>query len=284
MKRSAHAPPKIIASAKKLLASGRVHEAHNLLLDEGYVNRLQTKIQQAFLTLIPIDPTLKAMLDGVYQDLADPRPDVRFKALTQLAREFAREHLRDKVRWMRDPRASEPIIKAALDSNRKIYDRALIVLLRLTCKYFPDQRSLPAFLLRLTDREQETRIRAIGGIGCLRREELLVHLIDFIDHGTDLERAEVSGQIWGLSIEAWENMNLHPIQWTDVGRRFWENKMVVALRDSCADVRKNAVRALKGLGTPDTLAALQAARSVEHDEEVCFYLDEAIAAIKERAG
>jgi hypothetical protein len=32
------------------------------LLDEGYVKRLQPEIQQAYLVLIPINPTLKVML------------------------------------------------------------------------------------------------------------------------------------------------------------------------------------------------------------------------------
>ncbi len=266
-----------------MLARGNVREAHDLLLDEGYVERLQPEVQEAFLKLVPINPTLRAMLDGVYQELDASTRDVRFKALTQLAREFAREHLRDNVRWMRDPRASEPLIKAVFDPDRKIYDRALIVLSRLVCKYFPDQRSLQAFLLRLADRKQETRNRAISGIGCLRREQVLSHLVDLMDHGTDRDRAEVSRQVWGLSYETWDHMNQHPIEWTEAGRRLWKDKMVAALRDSYVDVRKSAARALQGLGTHDTLSALQAARSAEQNEDVRFYLDETIAAIEKRA-
>jgi hypothetical protein len=45
-----------------LLVDGKTADARNMLLDEGYVKRLQPEIQQAYLVLIPINPTLKVML------------------------------------------------------------------------------------------------------------------------------------------------------------------------------------------------------------------------------
>ncbi|MGB0911753.1 MAG: HEAT repeat domain-containing protein [Nitrospirales bacterium] len=275
-------PKDVICSAKKLVMSGKIDEAQNLLLDEGYVKRLELTIQKAYLQLIPIGSTLHDMLEEVYKGLDDSHQNIRFKALTQLTREFAQACPRNNVRWMRDPRASEPIIKAALDPNRKIFDRALIALSTLVCKYFPDQQALTVFQLRLTDPKQETRNRAISGIACLRREEALRHLVDLIDCGTDQDRAEVVRQIWGLFDETLESMNQYPIEWSEAGCRFWRDKIVAALHDSHVLVRKHAARALKSLGDRTTLPALHAARDTEYDEDTAFYIDDTIVALKER--
>src|SRR2546425_8465809 len=107
MKDNQATPNEVIARAKALLAGGKMNEAQDLLLDEGYVKRLEPTIQKAYLQLVPVSSTLREMLDEMYDDVKDPSPKVRFKAVTLIAREFNKEHLRGKVRWMRDPRASE---------------------------------------------------------------------------------------------------------------------------------------------------------------------------------
>jgi HEAT repeat protein len=282
MKGQNTSPDEIIASAKRLLDNGTLDEAQNLLLDEGYVKRLEPLIQKAYVQLIPVNPTLREVLDEIYQGLNDPSPKIRFNAVTKLLREFAKERLRGNVRWMRDPRASEPIIRAVSDPDSKVSQRALRTLSRLVCQYFPDQRALPAFLSRLTDRKQETRTDAISGIGCLRHEDLLKYLAPLMEQGTDQDRATVSGQLWGLSFETFFHMNQHPIQWSEAGRQFWRDKMITALRDSYVQVRKHAARALKGLGDSKMIPALQAARDVESDDDTAFYMDDTIAALKER--
>lgn len=272
-----------IGLAKKMMDFGKLDEVQGLLLDEGFVKRLDPTIQEAYFKLIPINPTLREMLDEVYVGLNDPSQKIRFKAVTQLLREFAKERLRGNFRWMRDPRASDPIIKAVSDPDSKVSQRALRALSRLVCQYFPDQRAAPAFLSKLSDRKQETRVDAISGIGCLRQEELLEYLVPLIDRGTDEDRAAVSGQIWGLSFETFGHMNQHPIEWSDSGRHFWKEKMIGALGDTYVQVRKHAARALVKLGNGKTIHALQAARDVEGDADAAFYMDDAIAALKEHA-
>jgi HEAT repeat protein len=273
-------PAKVIASAKRLLEQGRPAEARDLLLDEGYVKRLEPAIQRAYQELIPVHPTLREVLDDLYVGLGDPAAGVRFDAATKLAREFAKVHLRGNVRWMRDPRASGPIIQAVFDADDKVARRALRALSLLVWKYFPDQRALPAFLSRLADPTQATRVDAINGIGCLRREALLEHLVPVMERGTDRDRAAVAGQIWGLALEVFDNMNQHPMEWSPVGRRFWRDRMIAALRDPYVQVRKSAARALKQLGDARAVAALRLARAEERDEDTAFYMDDAIAALE----
>jgi HEAT repeat protein len=275
------APEDVIASAKRLVAADMIAEAQNLLLEEGYVKRLEPAIQKAYLRLVPVSPTLREMLDEVYRDLDDPSPDVRFKAVTKIAREFNKERLRDKTRWMRDPRASEPLIKAADDPDTRVSERALGTLARLVCKYFPDQRTLPAFRAKLTDQRQETRTFAVSGIAGLRHEELLEDLVDLLDRGTEKDRSDVSAQIWGASIETFHNTNQHPIEWSEPGRRFWRDKMIGALRDPFVNVTKHAARALMGLGDRNAILALRAARDAEDDADVAYEMDRAIAGLKE---
>jgi HEAT repeat protein len=275
-----------ISSAQQLLADGKVTDAQNLLLDEGYVKRLDPSIQEAYLALIPINPTLQVMLDEVYRGLDDPSPKVRFDAAMKLSREFSKERLRDNIRWMRDPRASEPLMSAARDPDRKVAERALGALARLICSYFPDQRSLPVFLEKLTDPTQLVRNNAIGGIGCLRREDALTHLVDLFDDGTDEDRMAVAGVISGLAHETWYNQRQHPIEWTPDGRKFWISKMIQGLRDPHAGVRRQVANALGYFGDLDAVSALQAARRVEPDDDTTFYaayyIDEAIKTLQER--
>jgi hypothetical protein len=275
-------PDEVIRSAAQMLADGAMHEAQELLLVEGYIKRLEPSIQEAYLRMIPIGPVLGEMLGEAYPGLSDPDPRIRSKSITSLLREFAKEKLRGNTRWMRDPRASEPIIEAVKDDDRKVAQRALRALSRLVCRYFPDQRTLPTFVSMLSHRKQEVRVDAISGVGCLRREDALKHLVPLIEHGTDEDRTAVSGQIWGLSLETFQHTYQYPIEWTDDGRRFWRTKMESALSDSAVSVRKQSARALRQLGEDASLPALRAAREAESDEDARFYIDDAITAIRGR--
>lgn len=284
MKTNQASPEEIIASAQKLFASGETAEAQSLLLDEGYVKRSVPRIQEAYLTLIPASPTLQAMLDEVYRDLDDPSPKVRLNAATTLSREFSKEILRDNVRWMRDPRASEPLFDAVDDPDPKVSERALNALANLVCSYFPDQRTLPVFRTKLKDRKQQVRSNAISGIGCLRQEEALAFLVEPLDQGADQDRAAVVAAIAGLVYESWYHKHQHPIQWTKAGKNFWRDRMIAALRDSYPFVRRQAAVALQHFGDPEALPALEEARRTEPDDATfhpAYFMDEAIAALRQ---
>jgi HEAT repeat protein len=269
----------ILRSATRLLADGRMDDARELLLVEGYIKRSHPAIQRAYPRLLPEVPTLRTMLTEVYSHLDDPNPKVRLDAATKVYRECAKVYPRDNVRWMRDPRATEPLIKAARDPDSRVSERAVKALSCLVCSYFPDQRAVAAFLPKLSDRKQDVRITAIHGIGGLRREDLLEHFVDLFEHGTPQDRAAVASNIAGLALEGWENQNQRPLQWTAPGRRSWTDRMITALRDSHPDVRKQAAIALKSFSDRRALAALQASRRVEVDATVAYWMDDAIAAL-----
>src|SRR5262245_54034953 len=125
----------IIAKAKKLLAARDGEQAAALLLEEGYIARSQPEIQAAYLELIPPNATLREMLDTIYVGLDAANVAVRRKTILGLAREFSKETVRNNVRWMRDPRASDPIIKATADPDRTVSERALGTLMRLVSRF-----------------------------------------------------------------------------------------------------------------------------------------------------
>jgi hypothetical protein len=272
----------VVAAAHGLLADGATAEAADLLLNEGYVRRLDLVIQRAYLELVPVTPTLRAVLDGPYRGLDDPDPKTRFAAATRISRELSKATLRDNVLWMRDPRASEPLLTAVRDVDRKVSERAFAALTRLLVPYFPDQRALPVLREKLGDRKQQVRREAVGAIGGLRQERFLQDLVPLFDHGADLDRAAVASTIAGLSFETsrWIRPYLCPLEWSDEGRRFWIAKMIAALRDPCPLVRRQAAVALKHFGDLDALPYLRAAREVEpEDDEVdpAHFMDDAIA-------
>lgn len=272
----------VVAAARGLLADGAAAEAADLLLNEGYVRRLDLVIQRAYLELVPVTPTLRAVLDETYRGLDHPDPKTRFAAATKISRELSKATLRDNVLWMRDPRASEPLFTAVRDVDRKVSERAFTALTRLLIPYFPDQRALPLLRERLDDRKQRVRGEAIGAIGGLRQEGFLQDLVPFFDHGTDLDRETAASVIAGLSIETARGTRpyLCPLEWSDEGRRFWITKMVTALRDPHPPVRVQAAVALKHFGDLDALPYLRAAREVEpgdNDSDPAYCMDDAIA-------
>jgi HEAT repeat protein len=282
--RTAPAPEEIINSARELLAAGKTDDARELLLENGYVTRSEPTIQKAYLHLVPVSATLRAVLDEVYVGLGDRDPKVRFDAASKLVRECTKAYPRDNVRWMRDPRASEPLIHAVQDPDTKVSERALRALSCLVCKYFRDQRALPAFVAKLSHAKQDTRNNAISGVGCMGLEEGLEHLINLNDHGTERDRAEVARQIAALAYASEQEMNqYYYMKWTEAGREFWKGRMVAALRDPFADVRKQAALALKAFGDRKTLPALRAARHSEQDDNLFFFLDDAITALEKSA-
>jgi HEAT repeat protein len=273
----------IIAQAKKLLAEGKQDEAHDLLLDEGYVLRSEPTIQKAFLKLTPIRPTLQTLLDERYRGLYSVDSKVRFKAIASVNSELCRQTLRNNVFWMRDPRAADPIIKALSDPDAKVAERAWITAAHLV-NYFPDQRLLPLALKKLKNPKPNHRAIAIGIISAFRNEELLLHLVDVLDHGEEGDRMAVISQVWGHFLEESRLKALRPylpvIRWSPSGRTLWKRKFINALSEQNRTIRTQAVHGLRALGESDALPELEAARQREQDADILYRLDEAIKGIK----
>ena len=276
----------VVDAALALLGAGKVDDAREFLLDEGYIKRLVPEIQAAYMELIPIHPTLRAMLEEVYPGLDDPDPKVRFDTASRLSRDFSKATLRDNVRWMRDPRASQPLIDAALAPDPKVAGRAVLALARLVTKYFPDQRALPAFRSALSRPEQLIRSNAIAGIGGLRQEKALGLLADVFDQGTADDRGNIAATIAGLAFETPYSQLQHPLEWSEAGKKLWRSKMIALLGDPSAALRRQAANALNFLGDPEAIPALQAARRVEPEDDTkyyaAYYMDEAIAALQKK--
>jgi HEAT repeat protein len=187
------------------------------------------------------------------------------------------------VRWMRDPRAVDPVIKATEDSDPVVRARALGALMRLVNRFFPDQRTAAVFVRHLDDEQPLKRFNAISGIGCLRQESLLTHLVRPLEQGTDQDRAQAAAQIRGLSFETQYHMNQLLIEWSESGRNFWREKMLEALSDPAPKVREHATRALENLGDTKSIPVLQRARDKEADADVRVYMEESLKVLLARA-
>jgi hypothetical protein len=273
-------PHRTLAQVGRLLAEGRLDDARELLLVEAYVKRDEPTLQAAYLELIPPTPTLLEIQAESYDDLRDPDPKVRLKAATRITRECTKVYPRHSVRWMRDPRATAPLIQAAAsDPDAKVADKTLLALSCILCSYFPDQRALPVLLSRLNDTRQEARASAIGGLGSLRREELLDPLVDLLERGTERDRVLVVAVVSGLAYETEANMRQLPIRWSPQGRRRWVALMVVALGAKAATIRRPAAVALKCFMDPSALPALRAARPIETDATIAYFIDDAITTL-----
>jgi hypothetical protein len=273
----------VISAARRLLADGEVDQARTLLLEEGYMRRSQPGLQAAYLELIPPTPTLRDVLATLYQGIDDPTPAVRRRTVTRISAELSRTALRDNVRWMQDPRAVDPLITAAADTDAVVRERALGALMRLVSRYFPDQRAAPAFVGQLGSKRSLTRHNVISGIGCLRNEALLQHLVVPFEQGSEADRVLVAQQVEGLGVETPYHHDLPTIEWTPDGRRFWRTKMMAGLEDPSAKVRMHVARALQHLGDGSSAAALMAARATEPDADARYYMGEALAACEARS-
>lgn len=274
-------PHRTLAQARRLLTEGRLDDARELLLVEAYVKRDEPTLQAAYLKLIPPTPTLLEIQAESYNDLRDPDAKVRLKAATRITRECTKVYPRHSVRWMRDPRATAPLMQSATgDPDAKVADKTLHALACILCSYFPDQRALPVLLSRLKDTRQEARASAISGLGCLRREELLDHFVDLLERGTTRDRELVIGTVSALAYETEASQRQLPIRWTAESRRRWVARMVVALADEAASIRRPAAVALKCFMDPSALPALRAARPNESDPTIASFIDDAIETLE----
>lgn len=279
MSNDAYDAPALLAEVARLQSAGQHDAGRERLLDEAFVERSHPVLQARFVDMFPIGAVLADVLATVYQGIDDPDPKRRFAAATAIAKELGKERLRDNTRWMRDPRATDPLIRACRDSDSKVAERALGTLARIVGRYFPDQRTEAVFRENLAHKKQERRSFAISGMACLRQESLLHHLIPLLRNGTDKDRSDVTSQIWGAATETPQHSLLRPMNWSDTGRAQWRQLMTEALSDPAVPVRKHAARALARMGDASSVKALRAARRSETDEDTGFYMDEALAAL-----
>jgi hypothetical protein len=238
-------PESIVQEARRLLDHGQGLEARELLLRKGFIKALQPEIQAAFMSLIPPSPTLRKMLDGPYRDLQSETAATRLRGLIHIAREIASDSPLDGVRWMRHPRASQPLIERLSDTDQEVAAQALLVLTRLVWRYFPDQRARAALLPLLSSPDQERRLSAIGALAWLRSEESVEPLAPLLAEGTDQDRLAVAASLASVLNENQSSLQQTPLQLSAPGRQRWRQRLRAAAQDPSEPVRSSAHTALE---------------------------------------
>jgi hypothetical protein len=273
----------VIAKARALIENGQEDDARDLLLDEGYIQRSDAKIQKAFVELVPISKTLATILEERYRGIDDDDPKIRFRAVAAVNRELCRQTLRNNVFWMRDPRAVDPLAHAATDRDAKVLERALIAVAHVVA-YFPDRRLADLALANLSSPKPKRRALAIAIVSGLRNEELLAQLAPVFERGTPADRNVVLSSVWGHFLPESTLRALRPylpvIRFTGEGRALWKKIFLAALAEEDVTTRKQAVHALHALGDEDTLPSLEAVRRKERDENILYFLDQTIEGIR----
>lgn len=181
-----------IARAQTLIKDGKVEEAKELLLDEGFVRRHDPDIESAYPKLIPPNPLLEARLKGELARVADPDPEVRYKTLAAILREVFGEWSLDLKAWLTDPRSTAALTRALRDGRPDVAEKAAGVLSMVLSRYFADLRAFEPLADLLKSRRKLTRVYATYGIGYLAHpERWRVLLPMFRDRATDVRRTAV---------------------------------------------------------------------------------------------
>lgn len=183
---------KAIDQAQALVKSGKVDEARNLLLEQGFVRRYDPEIGTAYPKLIPPTPLLSIRLKGDLLRVADHDPDVRYQALAVMLREVFGEASPDIRAWCADPRATDVLIRALRDEEPRVVEKAAGVLSMVLSRYFADVRAFEPLSGLLKSRRKQTRVYATYGIGYLAHPDRWRALLPmFKDTTTDVRRTAV---------------------------------------------------------------------------------------------
>jgi HEAT repeat protein len=178
-----------ISKAKTLLAAERVDEARELLLENGFIERLDSEIQAAYEQLIPLSKALQEQLSGPLASLRSKQAATRSKAADQIGREARKEWSSDRKVWLADPRTTGPLIKALDDVDDKVVEVAAAAIAAIARGYFPDLRAFDPLAKLLSSPKKNVRLYAVLGISSLHhpdRWKLLLNMTT--DKVTDVRR------------------------------------------------------------------------------------------------
>lgn len=111
----------VIQKAEKLLEQGHQTDAKDLLLNEGFVKRLNPDIQKAYLTLIPESEELLREKKTSLEELFSPNVNKRIKASSYIFKEGRREFAHSRA-WLGDPRTIDLLFAALQDKEPKVIE------------------------------------------------------------------------------------------------------------------------------------------------------------------
>jgi HEAT repeat protein len=254
--------------------------AQDQLLIEAFIKGDDQKKQAAFLMQVPLTPTLERILNQLYPPLTEGDAKDRLKAAMRLWREQNRVYLADRIRWMRDPRATGPLIDLCQsESDPKVLARLLGTLNGMLLR-FPDQRAVPLVHELLRHRNDDIRAGAIGALGLLRKKPLVERVAEFLTCPVESDRISALTVVQSAFLEGPTDTYGEPVlEWSAAERTNWAKRVMPLLRDTSREVRRIATHSLGEIGAQVALPALHAALAVETDEDLKHYTTQAIVAL-----
>ncbi|MBX7221874.1 MAG: hypothetical protein K1Y36_18115 [Blastocatellia bacterium] len=159
-----NAPAAIIGEAKGLLQLGKNREARDLLLQEGYVNRLVPEIQNAFLELFAPSQELLNEEQTTFRKLVSQQPKIRFEAARYLCRQAHNEINIKREAWLKDPRTVDVLLAAARDDEPKTLAEIALALAALAGRYYQDLRMYPVLQELIRHSAREVQWGALRGV------------------------------------------------------------------------------------------------------------------------
>ncbi len=259
-----------IAEAQKLLDSGDLEGAKELLLRVGFIEKDDPAVQEAYYRLIPAGQALQTRLDGVLQQLHDGDQDSRAKAAAAIAKEAARAVNAETHAWICDPRVTDHLKSAMIDGKAKLVKEAAGAAILIIHRYFADVRLREPFVALLKNRNKTLRRHACNAIVALHHPEVVALLTPMLADQAD----EVRGQVCVLlGTLAQKN------QLDETRRTALLPAVIGLLEDDGVAVRDHAAATLRKFGDPAALDALRAALERETIPLVRDTLSDAIAAL-----
>ena len=258
--------------------------AQDQLLIEAFIERDDRKKQAAFLKQVPLTPTLERILNQLYPPLTEGDAKDRLKAAMRLWREQNKVYLADRIRWMRDPRATKPLIELCHnESDPKVLARLLGTLNGMLLR-FPDQRAVPLVFELLRHRNEDIRGGAIMALGLLRKKPLVERVAEFLASVVESDRISALTVVQSAFLEGPTDTYGEPVlEWSAAERTNWAKHVMPLLRDTTREVRRIATHSLGEIGAQVALPALHDALAVETDENLKYYTSEAIVSLTTRA-
>ncbi len=259
-----------VTKAEQLVAQERLAEAREMLLDAGYVARLDPEAQAAYEKLIPAGETLKKHLAGAFDQLRASGAPARLKAAKWLSREALKAYSRDRKEWMGDPRATGPLIAALDDEDQKVVAEAATALAMIIVRYFRDLRAFPALARLLQNPQKEVRLFAARAIGYLGHKDRWTALLPLLQDGVAKVRNEICLAVMGAARRG---------ELGSADKKKLLRPLIAALDDDDGEVRRAAANAILDLRDAAALPALEQQLAKEKDREIKANLKRVVAVL-----
>ncbi len=162
----------IIDKFNQLSASGKLEDGKELLLREGYIEAINTEIQDAYLEFIPPTLELEKELATSLKQLFDKDISIRRKASVYINKQSRGNWTTKQRGWLRDPRTVGLLIEALKDEDEKVVINACIALGMISKRYdYNDLRIYNAIVKLFSHKSDEVKIKAAQSIPQFNFEE-----------------------------------------------------------------------------------------------------------------